>query len=186
MEHLEELIRRYGLLAVFIGGATEGDLTLVLAGALAHLHYFNFVLAAAVGSLGAVCIDSICYTLGRTRAGVIRSSRLYKQAGPTVEALAARIGPWEILIARFILGARIPSMVFWGACEIPIVRFVALDAAGCALWGGGLAALGYAFSSSLSWLLEDLERTERHLLIIVAAVAVVLLLHPIVRRLLRR
>src|SRR5512138_3427265 len=144
MEHaLEDLIRRYGLFAVFVGGATEGDLTLVVTGALAHLGYFGFVLATALGCLGAVCVDCIWYALGRTRATVIRSSRFYQQAGPWVEGMAERTGPREILFARLILGARIPSMIFWGIRETPFLRFVTLDTIGCAVWGLTLSGLGY-------------------------------------------
>src|SRR5262245_24162831 len=136
MEHvLEDLIRRYGLYAVYFGGATEGDLTLILTGALAHLGYFGFVPATALGCLGAVTIDSMWYMLGRNRAALIRSSRFYQQAGPWVEGLAQRVGAWEILFARFIFGARIPSMIFWGTHKVPFDRFVVLDIIGCFAWG---------------------------------------------------
>jgi membrane protein DedA with SNARE-associated domain len=183
---LEDFIRRYGLLAVFVGGATEGDGTLVVSGALAHLGYFGFALATAVGGCGAVCNDCKWYALGRRGAGVVRANRFYKQAGPSVEGLVTRIGAWEILIARFVLGARIPSMIFWGTQHMAFTRFLAFDAAGCALWATILSGLGYVFSSSLALLLEDLERTERHVVILVAAVAAALLLRLLLRRGTRR
>jgi len=187
MEHvLEDLLLRYGLFAVFLGGATEGDLTLILTGALAHLGYFGFVPATAVGCLGAVCIDSFWYMLGRTRADRIRGSRFYQQAGPWVEMMAERVGPWEILFARFIFGARIPSMIFWGTRKVPFDRFLALDIVGCTAWGFVLSALGYAFSNSVALLLDKLKRTERHVVIVVAVIVLVLLLRPLGRRLVQR
>jgi cation transporter-like permease len=47
--NLESLVLRYGLAAVFIGSAFEGDFTLILAGVVAHLGYFPFPLAVAAG-----------------------------------------------------------------------------------------------------------------------------------------
>ena len=43
----EHLILRYGLAAVFVGAAVEGDLTLILAGVAAHLDYLSFPTAVA-------------------------------------------------------------------------------------------------------------------------------------------
>lgn len=183
---LEDLIGRYGLLAVFVGGATEGDGTMVVTGALAHLGYFNFVVATAVGCVGALGIDMMWYGLGRWRADAIRQSRIYVRTGPTVERLAARVGMWEILVARFILGVRIPSMIFWGTQQVSLARFAVLDAAGCVLWGSVLAGVGYAFSSSFGLLLEGMKRTERHLMIMLVAVALVLVLRPFLWGVIRR
>jgi membrane protein DedA with SNARE-associated domain len=183
---LLSFVRRFGLLAVMLGSATEGDGTMVVAGALAHLGYFHILLAIAAGCLGAFCADCMWYTLGRTRAKSIRSSRFYAQAGPAVERIAARLGLWQITVARFILGARIPSMIFWGMNEVPFVRFALLDALGCVLWGSVLAGLGYAFSGSLTMLVEELKRTEYHLAVAVAALVVVLLLRHRLRRRIER
>jgi membrane protein DedA with SNARE-associated domain len=167
---VESLIRRFGLLAIFVGGATEGDGTLVVTGALAHLGYFGFALATGIGALGAFAIDCSWYFLGRVRGSAIRSSRLYAHAGATVERLIGRLGVWQLVIARFIPGARIPSMIFWGMQGAPLARFAILDSIGCSAWAAVLSALGYAFSGSLALLAEDLERTELHVLVIIAAV----------------
>jgi membrane protein DedA with SNARE-associated domain len=179
---VESLIRRFGLLAVFIGGATEGDGTLVVTGALAHLGYFGFALATGVGALGAFTIDCSWFFLGRVRGPSIRSSRLYAHAGPAVERLIGRLGVWQLVIARFIPGARIPSMIFWGMQGTPLARFAILDLIGCGAWAGLLSALGYAFSRSLAVLLDELKRTERHVVVVIAAATVILLVRAIVKR----
>jgi len=182
---IESLIRRFGLIAVFVGGATEGDGTLIVTGALAHLGYFNFVVATFLGCLGAFCIDVMWYTLGRTRADSIRNSRLYSQAGASVERLAARIGAWQVVIARFIFGARIPSMIFWGMHGTPIIRFVVLDFIGCALWAGFLSGLGYAFSTSLASLMDEVKRAERRVVVLLIVIGAVVIGHTVLRRLMK-
>jgi len=49
--NLEALVLRYGLVAVFIGSAFEGDFTLILAGVAAHLGYFPFAFAVLAGTV---------------------------------------------------------------------------------------------------------------------------------------
>ena len=44
---LEQLLVRYGVAAVFVGAAIEGDFVLILSGVVAHLGYFP--LAVAIG-----------------------------------------------------------------------------------------------------------------------------------------
>lgn len=175
---MEQFLERYGLLAVFLGAATEGDGTATLAGALAHLGYFPFVAAFAAGWGGAVSLDWFLFAVGRRFAASIRSSLPYRHAGPTVERLAARVGMGEILVARFILGARMPSMVFWGSQGVPFWRFAAYDTVGCAAWAGALVGFGYAGSAGIGRLLNEAGRSERHLLGVfgVAALTAIILL----------
>src|SRR5215216_3605759 len=66
-DHLQELLIRYGLLAVLFGSAFEGDFTLILAGVVAHLGIFAFPLAVAAGAAGSLIGDSAWYALGRLR-----------------------------------------------------------------------------------------------------------------------
>ena len=46
---MEELIRRYGLLAVFTGTYLEGDVTVIVAGVAAHLRMLDYRLVLLVG-----------------------------------------------------------------------------------------------------------------------------------------
>lgn len=112
--HLQQLLIQYGLIAVLIGSAFEGDFTLILAGVVAHLGIFPFPLAVAAGALGSLAGDSAWYGLGRFRGPRLRGSRLYVRMGPTIERLAAQLGPWQLLAARFVYGTKGASMIFWG------------------------------------------------------------------------
>src|SRR5215468_6093984 len=56
---IEDLIRQYGLWAVFFGVMIEGDLTLLFAGVLAHYGLFSFNEALLTGTLGGFGIYSI-------------------------------------------------------------------------------------------------------------------------------
>src|SRR5580765_8583915 len=125
--HLESLVVRYGLAAIFVGSAVEGDFTLILAGVFAHLGYFSFPLAVAVGAVGSLLGDLAWFTLGRVRGPRFRAGRFYRRVGHRIEALARRLGPAQLLAARFVYGTKAASMLFWGLHELPLVTFLIVD-----------------------------------------------------------
>lgn len=161
---MEAFIARYGLLAVLVGAAVEGDVTLILAGVTAHLGLLRFPVAIGVGILGGMLADCVCYSLGRRRAAAMSNAGAYRRVAHLIERLAERLGPWEIVIARFVYGTRIASMVLWGMQRLPFGRFVVLDLLGCTLWAVVLGGLGFVFSGSVEALIGRVRRMEIWLL----------------------
>lgn len=162
--HLQQLLIQYGLIAVLIGSAFEGDFTLLLAGVVAHLGIFSFPLAVAAGALGSLVGDSAWYALGRFRGPRFREGRFYRRVGPTIERLAAQLGPWQLLAARFVYGTKSASMIFWGLHGLPFSRFLAIDIVGCVLGSLVFTTLGYLLSGSATVLLGHVKRVELWLL----------------------
>jgi membrane protein DedA with SNARE-associated domain len=167
---VEDLIARYGLVGIFVGAAFEGDVTLILAGVTAALGLLNLPLALAVGVIGAVLGDTLWYVAGRWRSTAIRGSRLYQRAGPAVERLVGRVGPWQIVIARFLYGTRGPTMLFWGTQHLSLGRFWFYDLVGCGLWAVILGTLGYAGSRTAKTLMGEVVRAEVWLLAVALSV----------------
>jgi membrane protein DedA with SNARE-associated domain len=163
-DHLQQLLIRYGLLAVLFGSAFEGDFTLILAGVVAHLGIFAFPLAVAAGAAGSLIGDSAWYALGRLRGPRFRAGRLYRRVGPTIERLAQRMGPWELLAARFVYGTKAASMVFWGLHGLSVPRFLLIDLLGCVLGALVFTSLGYLLSGSATALMGHVKRFELWLL----------------------
>lgn len=162
--HLQQLLIRYGLIAVLVGSAFEGDFTLLLAGVVAHLDIFTFPLAVAAGALGSLVGDSAWYCLGRFRGPRFREGRLYRRMGPTIERLARQLGPWQLLAARFVYGTKSASMIFWGLHGLPFGRFLLIDSIGCVLGSLVFTSLGYLLSGSATALLGHVKRVELWLL----------------------
>jgi membrane protein DedA with SNARE-associated domain len=162
--HLQQLLIRYGLAAVLLGSAFEGDFTLILAGVVAHLGIFAFPLAVAAGAAGSLVGDTAWYALGRLRGPRFREGRLYRRVGPTIERLAKRMGPWELLAARFVYGTKAASMVFWGLHGLSLPRFLFIDALGCVLGSLVFTTLGYLVSGSATVLMGHVKRFELWLL----------------------
>jgi membrane protein DedA with SNARE-associated domain len=163
-DHLQQLLIDYGLVAVFIGSAFEGDFTLLLAGVVAHLGIFAFPLAVAAGAMGSLMGDLAWYTLGRVRGPRFREGKLYRRVGPTVERLAQRMGPWQLLAARFVYGTKAASMVFWGLHGLSLPRFLLIDIIGCVLGSIVFTSLGYLVSGSATVLMGHVKRFELWLL----------------------
>jgi len=177
--HLQHLLIQYGLIAVLVGSAFEGDFTLLLAGVVAHLGIFSFSLAVAAGALGSLVGDCAWYALGRFRGPRFREGRFYRRVGPTIERLAAQLGPWQLLAARFVYGTKSASMIFWGLHGLPFRRFLVIDSVGCVLGSLVFTTLGYLLSGSATALLGHVKRVELWLL--GAAIAGVLIVFIIDR-----
>jgi membrane protein DedA with SNARE-associated domain len=162
--HLEALVARYGLAAVFLGSALEGDFTLILAGVAAHLGYFPFPLALAAGAAGSFLGDLAWYVLGRVRGPRFRAGHLYRRMGHRIERLAARLGPAELIASRFVYGTKAASMVFWGLHGLRAGRFALVDGVGCVLGAFVFTGLGYLVSGSATILLGRVRRVQLWLL----------------------
>jgi membrane protein DedA with SNARE-associated domain len=162
---MQALVARFGLLAIFLGAAVEGDSTLILTGVIGHLGLVDFPLAVIVGACGAFLGDCVFFGLGRTGSAALEEHQFYRRMRPVIERLVGRFGAWEIVVTRFVYGTRIASMVFWGTQAIALGRFVIFELLGCTLWAGVLASLGYLFSSSAVALLGRVRRVEIWLLI---------------------
>jgi membrane protein DedA with SNARE-associated domain len=179
---VEQIVERFGALAIFLGTAVEGDATAVLGGVIAHLGLLAFPLALATAFLGAFAGDVTLFAVGRAGAPRLRTSRAYRRIAPLVERLSYRFGAGEIVLARFIYGTRVASMI-WGVHGLSPARFVMLDLLGCALWATTFTTLGFAASGTAAALLGKIQAAERWLAIaLVTVAAVVALAHFVIRR----
>jgi membrane protein DedA with SNARE-associated domain len=180
--HIQELLIRYGLVAVVMGAAFEGDFSLILAGVVSHFGIFPLPDAIAAGTLGSLIGDSLWYGFGRLRGPRFREGNLYRRVGPTIERLAVRLGPWELLAARFVYGTKAASMLFWGLHGLPALRFYLIDVIGCVLGATVFTGLGYLVSGSATALLGKVKRVELWLLgVLLVGAVIVFIIHRTAR-----
>jgi membrane protein DedA with SNARE-associated domain len=172
---MENFLIQYGLLALVILAAVEGDATFVVAGVVAHLGFINFLTVIVVGGLSAFLADCFWFWLGYSHSDFILKSRRYRRLGPVIERLAKRFKGWEIIIARFVYGSRIASALFWGIHKFSFTRFILLDLISCLVWAILLTSIGFFLSKSAEAFLGDLKRLELWLLVAVLGIGFVLL-----------
>jgi membrane protein DedA with SNARE-associated domain len=170
---IEDLIRQYGLWAVFFGVMIEGDLSLLFAGVLAHYGLFGFGEAILTGTAGGFIGDCFSFFIGHTGKQRIRSNRFYQRAQPRLEQLSARFGLYSVFLVKYVYGLRTASAIFWGFAHMPFRRFAPLTLASCAAWSVMLAGAGYFFSGAVSVLVAHVRQVSLILLIAIAiAIAV--------------
>jgi membrane protein DedA with SNARE-associated domain len=181
---MEDFIASYGLFGIFVGALVEGDVTLILAGVVAHLGLVSPVAAVGVGTCGAMLSDIGFYLAGRYSKPRIERSAMYVQARPILDRLVGRLGAWQVLLARFVYGTRVASMLFWGMRALPWHRFAILDSLACVLWAGALVGVGFSLSANAEAVIGDVKKTELWLLgALVAGVVIVVVLRATGRRL---
>jgi membrane protein DedA with SNARE-associated domain len=170
LDFLNDFISQYGLYAVFLLVMIEGDITLLLAGVLAHSHYFgdySFARVLLWGTLGGCISDNIAYLCGRGFCESVREFRFYRAAQPRIQKLTNKFGPLSIFLSKYIYGIRWASCVFYGVGRMPYLRFLAFSFASCFLWVFVLSGAGYFFSGAVIGLIGDFQRLGKVLLVIV-------------------
>ena len=157
---MAEFLSAYGQLAAFLCAILENDVTFLLLGVLAHLQMIDAVCALLACLAGALVHDTLWFWLGRARSETIKSHRVYRRVGPAVERLAARFGPSELFISRFVYGTRTASIVFWGVQGLTLTTFLLIEIAALALWGSALLAVGYVFSHAAAAIIGRVRSIE--------------------------
>src|SRR5262245_27584623 len=170
LDFLNDLLFQYVLYAVFILVMVEGDITLLLAGVLAHSAFFgpySFAQVLIWGTIGGCLSDNIAYFAGRGFCEGVSGFRFYRHAQPRLQRLTNKFGPLSIFLSKYIYGLRWASCVFYGVGRMPYLRFVVLSFASCFLWVFVLSGAGYFFSGAVMGLIGDFQRLGKVLLLIV-------------------
>lgn len=170
LDFVNDLLGQYGVYAVFILVMLEGDITLLLAGVLAHSGFFgpySFAQVLIWGTIGGCASDNLAYFMGRGFCEGVREFRFYKAAKPRLERLTNKFGALSIFLSKYIYGLRWAACVFYGVGHLPYLRFLILSFASCFMWVFVLAGAGYFFSGAVMGLIGDFERLGKVLLVIV-------------------
>ena len=173
LESLSDLMWAFGLPAIFVLTIVEGDLTLLLAGVLAHglaFGDYSFAQVLAVGTLGGVASDQAAYWLGRGTRSRVQDFRFYRAARPRLESLTAKFGALSIFVSKYTYGLRWAACAFYGVAHMPYLRFLALSFASCFVWVLSLTATGYFFHSAINTLVGNIRDLSIFLLLIVLVV----------------
>ena len=170
LDFLYDFINHYGLYAVFLLVMFEGDLTLLVAGVLAHSYFFgpnSFAGVLLAGTLGGTVSDNIAYLSGRTFRKGVRGLRFYQAAKPRMERLTKNFGGLSIFLSKYIYGLRWASCIFHGVGRMPYLRFVLVSLTSCFAWVLLLSGAGYFFSGAVMGIIGDFQRLGKVLLVIV-------------------
>jgi membrane protein DedA with SNARE-associated domain len=158
---IETAIARFGLLAVFVGAAVEGETAVVTGGLLAHeqlLPLGGVMIAAAAGSLLA---DQALFYLGRhyrehRRVRAIMSRPEFAKAWALLERYPRRF----IFAFRFLYGLRTISPIAVGTSSVPARVFLLLNLLAAVVWAVAATTIGYAFGHGIEVLIGEMRQIE--------------------------
>jgi membrane protein DedA with SNARE-associated domain len=176
LQSVTELISRLGLPAIFLLTMIEGDITLLLAGVLAHGQAFgeySFAQVILVGTVAGVASDNAAYFLGRGARSGVKKYKFYCVARPRIERLTEKFGLLSIFVSKYTYGLRWGACAFYGVAHMPYLRFLLLSFASCFMWVVTLSGLGFVFHSAIYNLIGDIHDLSYLLLAAVVAVIVV-------------
>jgi membrane protein DedA with SNARE-associated domain len=184
---MEEFLRQYGPIGVFLGAAFEGQTAVVVGGLLARQHLLAFWVVLASATAGSGLIDHLLFVAGRRFRDHRWVQRMTGQA-----AVARALGLIErfpnsyTLIFRFIFGLRLASPVAIGVSQVPTWQFTALNVLGALIWAGVSAGAGYLFGEALHNVIGHGHHAGQWTLIAAGVIVAAVAGYWIVRYLLQR
>ncbi|HEX4098076.1 MAG TPA: DedA family protein [Caulobacteraceae bacterium] len=186
-EAMEEFLRQYGPIGIFLGAGFEGQTAVIVGGLLARQHILHLWLVLVSASAGSGLVDHLLFVAGRQ----FRSHRWVVRATQQ-PAFAKALGFIEkypvgyIMIFRFIFGLRVASPIAVGVSKVPTWRFTVLNIAGAVVWATAFTMAGFIFGEAVHNLLGKGHHAGRWTLIAAGGFILVVALVWAVRYLLRR
>src|SRR5690348_14350721 len=139
---MEEILRQYGPIGVFLGAAFEGQSAVILGGLLARQHLLTFWVVLASATAGSGLIDHMLFVAGRrfrTHPWVRRATD--QAAFARALRFIERFPNSYTLIFRFLFGLRLASPVAIGVSQVPTWQFTILNLLGALIWAGASAGV---------------------------------------------
>jgi membrane protein DedA with SNARE-associated domain len=184
---MEEFLRQYGPIGIFLGAGFEGQTAVIVGGLLARQHILQlwFVLASATAGSGVV--DQLLFVAGRrfrTHRWVVRATE--QVAFARALRFIERFPISYILAFRFIFGLRVASPIAIGVSQVPTWRFTVLNILGALIWATAFTMAGFIFGEAVHNVLGHGHHAGRWTLIAAGGIIVAVLIVWAVRYLLRR
>jgi membrane protein DedA with SNARE-associated domain len=174
---IESFIAQYGLAAIFLGAAFEGETSVVTGGLLAHQHLLPLWGSAAAAVTGSFAADQLFFFAGRRYRDTKRVRRVAEKP-----AFAKALDTLErhptvfILSFRFLYGLRTISPIAIGTSHVPARTFMLLNAISALVWGVVFTAIGYVFGDGLIELVDRIMPKQKlagvAILVVVAALTI--------------
>jgi membrane protein DedA with SNARE-associated domain len=184
---MEEFLRQYGPIGIFLGAGFEGQTALIVGGILARQHILQLWMVLLCATGGSAVVDHLLFVAGRrfrTHRWVVRATE--QAAFARALKFIERFPISYTLAFRFIFGLRIASPIAIGVSQVPTWRFTVLNILGAVIWASAFTMLGFIFGEAVHNLLGHGRQAGRWTLIAAGGVVVVVGIAWTVRWLLRR
>ncbi|MEO7411406.1 MAG: DedA family protein [Sphingomicrobium sp.] len=176
MTGIEGLIAHYGLIAILVGAALEGETVAMIGGMSAHRGLFALPAVWAAVLAGTLIADQGLFTAGRLlknrpRIQKLRATTRFQKA----QSLFERHPQKFVMLFRFLYGLRTVSPLLIGTSGFPPARFFILNLIAAILWSSLFVGLGFAFGLGIERLWESVPSFHQWLPYLLIPVGVGLL-----------
>jgi membrane protein DedA with SNARE-associated domain len=137
--------------AVFVGFVLPGETAVILGAVLAANGRLSLPVVMVLVVAAAIVGDSVGFEVGRhfgPRVLASRPLRRHQRALSGAQRVLRERGGWAVFLGRFTAFFRAVMPGLAGTSRMPYPRFLAFNAAGAVVWGGGVALLGYFAGTS--------------------------------------
>jgi len=170
-QFIREYLEAYGYLFLFLGTFFEGEAVLILAGYFAFQGTLSLpgVILTALG--GSFLGDQFYFYLGRWRGKWLLSlvASLAKKLRRALR-LIEKYGSFVAFISRYTYGLRIVLPIVLGMTNLASRRFLALNFLSAVSWAVLFSLAGFFFGKSASLFIEDLDRYEPYIVLVLLAI----------------
>ena len=142
-----------GLLVGALGVPIPEEVVLAVGGALAAEGRVSLPLVYLLGWGVVLLLDAVLHAVGARLGPRVEGSRLGRRVRPErwnqLRSFMERRGLLAVVLARFVMGARIPTFLMAGAVGMPRRRFLAAVGAAGLVSAAVPVGLGYALGARL-------------------------------------
>lgn len=144
MSSVNQWIEQYGVLGVFLASAAEGEIGVLVGGAMAHLGRLSPVMVALAAWAGSFLSTQAFFHVGRSQRDG-RWIRHVKRRKAFTRALAwiERRPRLFCFFYRFVYGFRVAGPIGISLSKVDARTFAVINLASSLLWGIGATALGW-------------------------------------------
>jgi len=168
-------IASYGVLGVFLAAAIEGELGVVIGGAMAHLGEMNALQVILAAWAAAFLSTEIFFTLGRSQRDHRWVHKVTDKRGFTLAIKWIDRHPTLFaLFYRFVYGMRIVGPVALSLSHISARRFALFNLCTALIWAFVGVALGWLFGPELAQLVRTWFTPQRFVIASVVATALLI------------
>lgn len=156
---MEEYLREYGYLALFIGTFLEGETILIIAAYLASRGMLNIYLVMLSAVSGTILGDQLYFYIGRIQGiSFVQKRPKLKKKWIKISAMIERRENFIILGYRFVYGFRNITPFALGILNVSPVKYLILNIFAASIWAISFSCLGYMFGAVISSEIETYEK----------------------------
>ncbi|OCX58197.1 hypothetical protein BFP70_19285 [Thioclava sp. SK-1] len=181
---IDAVVTQFGVVAVFIGCALEGEVVAMTAGVLARHHLLVLWQVVIAAGAGAISADLAIFLTARHMREHRLVLRIMAKPGPQKALSAVQRHPYALAYCcRFIPGMRIVGPLALAQSHIPTAHYIPIAVVTGAIWACLFTILGHVIGHIIARLVGDIHHAAPILLIGLGALCVLALYHHFGRKL---